>query len=93
MPERFHENWPRDAFLPFSAGPRACLGRRYVISRASYRLISTTRSFFETEGIAIMTLLLSRYKVELKDEPEFANETFEEKYQRVLQVKQGITLA
>jgi len=28
-PERFLEDWPKDAFLPFSSGARACLGRRY----------------------------------------------------------------
>ncbi|GJE97102.1 cytochrome P450 [Phanerochaete sordida] len=76
-PERFHGDWPRDAFLPFSAGARACLGRR----------------FFETEGIAILTMLVSRYKIELRDEPEFANETYEERWQRLFEVKQGITLA
>nr|BAL05179.1 cytochrome P450 [Phanerodontia chrysosporium] len=76
-PERFHGNWPRDAFLPFMAGPRACLGRR----------------FFETEGIAILTVLVSRYKIELKDEPAFAHETYEERWDRLFTVKQGITLA
>ena len=30
-PDRFLGDWPRDAFLPFSAGARSCLGRRYVI--------------------------------------------------------------
>jgi len=31
-PERFLKDWPRDAFLPFSAGARACIGRKSVIS-------------------------------------------------------------
>ncbi|KAJ3923191.1 cytochrome P450 [Lentinula edodes] len=76
-PSRFLEpDWPRDAFLPFSAGPRACIGRK----------------FFETEGIAILTLLISRYKIEVKEEPQFASETFEERKARVLASKPGLTI-
>ncbi|EKM52729.1 uncharacterized protein PHACADRAFT_261335 [Phanerochaete carnosa HHB-10118-sp] len=75
-PERFHGDWPRDAFLPFSAGARACLGRR----------------FFETEGIAILTMLVSRYTIEIKEEPEFAGETFEERKERIFHLKGGLTL-
>ncbi|TFY75699.1 hypothetical protein EWM64_g8312 [Hericium alpestre] len=66
-PERFLGDWNRDAFLPFSAGARACLGRR----------------FFETEGIAILTMLMSRYSVAVKEEPQFAGETFEQRRARV----------
>jgi hypothetical protein len=33
--------------------------------------------FSETEGIAILTMLVSRYKIEVKEEPQFANESFE----------------
>jgi hypothetical protein len=47
--------------------------------------------FFETEGIAIMTMLVSRYKIEVKEEPEFAGETFEERYARVTAFDERIT--
>ncbi|KAI9438702.1 cytochrome P450 [Lactarius indigo] len=66
-PERFLGEWPRDAFLPFSAGARACLGRR----------------FFETESIAVITMTVMRYSVEIKEEPEFIGETFEQRFARV----------
>lgn len=37
-------------------------------------------------------MLISRYKVEVKEEPEFAHETFEERKERVLKAKGGLTL-
>lgn len=52
----------------------------------------TCRRFFETEGIAILTTLISRYKIEIKEEPEFAAETFQQRKERILQVKRGVTL-
>ncbi|KAF8200949.1 cytochrome P450 [Pholiota molesta] len=75
-PSRFLEDWPRDAFIPFSAGARACIGRK----------------FFETEGIAILTMLVSHYKIVVKDEPEFAGETFEQRKARVLACRAGLTI-
>ena len=47
--------------------------------------------FFETEGVAVMTMLVSRYKIEVKEEPEFAGETTEERYARVTAFKQSAT--
>jgi hypothetical protein len=47
--------------------------------------------FFETEGIAIMTMLVSRYKIEVKEEPEFVGESFEERYARVMTFDRGLT--
>jgi len=73
-PARFLEDWPRDAFVPFSVGARACLGRK----------------FFETEGIAALTMLVSRYKIELP--PEFATGTQEEKKEKLLAARPGLTL-
>ncbi|KAN0136290.1 Cytochrome P450 [Lactarius tabidus] len=66
QPERFLEEWPRDAFLPFGSGSTGCIGRR----------------FFEAENIVVLTMLLSRYKVEV-EEPEFIGETFEQRYARM----------
>lgn len=62
--------------MPFSAGPRACIGRK----------------FFETEGVATLTMLMLKYKVTVKEEPQFAHETFEERKARVLALYNGITL-
>ncbi|KAH9066972.1 cytochrome P450 [Lactarius deliciosus] len=60
-PDRFLGEWPRNAFLPFSSGARGCLGRR----------------FFETEGIAAITVMI------LRKSPEFLGETFEQRYARI----------
>jgi len=75
-PSRFLKDWPRDAFLPFSAGARACIGRK----------------FFETEGIAVLAMLVSQYKIAIEEEPQFAGETFEERKSRILSVHAGLTL-
>jgi hypothetical protein len=60
-----------------------------VLLRALFSQICS--SFFETEGIAILTMLVSRYKIEVKEEPEFAGETFEERYARITAFDQGLT--
>ncbi|KAF6747873.1 cytochrome P450, partial [Ephemerocybe angulata] len=75
-PERFFGEWNQDASIPFSAGSRVCLGRR----------------FFETEATAILALLISRYRVTIKEEPQFAHETFEQKKARVLKTKHALSL-
>ncbi|EGN92845.1 hypothetical protein SERLA73DRAFT_163809 [Serpula lacrymans var. lacrymans S7.3] len=76
-PSRFLGDWNRDAFIPFSAGYRGCVGRK----------------FSETEGTAVLTLFVMQFKIEIKDEPQFRSETFEQKKARVLDAKSGITLA
>jgi hypothetical protein len=39
-----------------------------------------------------MTMMVSKYKIEIKEEPEFAGETFEERYARITASKNGLTL-
>ncbi|KAH9947226.1 cytochrome P450 [Amylocystis lapponica] len=74
-PRRFLGDWPRDAFLPFSGGARSCLGRK----------------FSETEGVAILSLLISatgstsrRNRSSLRD--------VRERKARLLKSKSAITL-
>ncbi|KZT05609.1 cytochrome P450 [Laetiporus sulphureus 93-53] len=76
-PSRFlAPDWPRDAFLPFSGGARSCLGRR----------------FSETEGVAILTYMIKHFRVDVRDEPQFAHETFQQRKARLLNSKAAITL-
>ncbi|KAK0188439.1 cytochrome P450 [Armillaria mellea] len=75
-PSRFLGDWPKEAFMPFSLAARACLGR----------------GFAETEAIAIITLLISRYKIEVTEDPQFRGESFEEKKKRLLKSKGGLSL-
>ena len=49
-------------------------------------------SFSETEAIAILAMLVSRYKIEVKEEPQFAHETLEERKERILKATRGVTL-
>ena len=38
-------------------------------------------------------MLVSRYRIEVKEEPEFVGETFEERYARVTAFRQNLTTA
>lgn len=60
--------------------------RGEVLIRDSFR-------FFETESIAAITMMISTYKIEIKEEPEFAGETFEERFARVTDFNLGLTNA
>ncbi|KAH9941606.1 cytochrome P450 [Epithele typhae] len=75
-PARFLGPYPRDAFLPFSGGPRGCIGR----------------GFSETESIAALSLLVARYRVEVRDDPRFAGETLDERKARLCRSKLSVTL-
>ncbi|CDO70501.1 hypothetical protein BN946_scf184569.g44 [Trametes cinnabarina] len=75
-PERFLGNYHRDAFLPFSGGARGCVGR----------------GFAETESVAVLSTIISRYRVEVLEEPQFAGETFEQRKTRLLKSQHSLTV-
>ena len=64
---------------------------RNVTKGGSLTCIFFPLRFFETEGIAVMTTLVSKYRIEVKEEPEFAGETFEERYARITASNEGLT--
>jgi hypothetical protein len=115
-PSRFLKDWPREAFLPFSAGENfsfllksvflitkisrsPCVHRTKVFGSHTFPIESFLKSpsffyirFAETESTAVLTMLISQYKITIKEEPQFAGETFEERKSRILSAQQGLTL-
>jgi hypothetical protein len=48
--------------------------------------------FAETESIAVLAMLVSKYKITIKEELQFAGETFEERKARILSTRRVVTL-
>ena len=48
--------------------------------------------FAETEAIAALSILVSQFKVTIKEEPQFAAETFEQRKARILSLRFSLTL-
>lgn len=59
--ESSNRNHHRDAFVAFSAGARRCIGQRFA----------------ETEAVAILCCLLSRYSVHLTQDEDIPGESAE----------------
>lgn len=93
-PERFLGNYPRDAFLPFSGGPRGCIGRGCVSHPFLLQVHELTLRprFAETEAIAVLTAIVSKYKVEVREEARFAGETFAQCKARLFKSQHSLTV-
>ncbi|KAK7692855.1 hypothetical protein QCA50_004490 [Cerrena zonata] len=75
-PSRLLGDWPKDAFFAFGSGMTSYVGRR----------------FSELGSLAFLSVIVMGYKITVKPELEFANETFEERRERVLRKFQGVTV-
>jgi len=76
-PDRFLEaDWPKDAFMTFSAGARGCLGRRFA----------------EIEAVLVLTLVIRRYRVSMDPFTENAGESKLDRRYRLLRAKARISL-
>jgi len=62
-----------------------------VVDDLAKLLILFSFRFFETESIAVITMTMSRYRVEVKEEPEFIGETFEQRFARITASKLYVT--
>lgn len=119
IPERFLEDYNKDAFIPFSAGkllylicfhdppcsfyPSRCsiMPRKKVSASPTFilgaiihtaeGLISKLLRFAETQIVAALTTLVQNYKVTVKEEPQFAHETLEQREKRILRTNAGLT--
>lgn len=79
VPSRFIDtNWNYDAFIPFSLGPRACIGRR----------------FGETTIIAMLVKLISKYRVSVDETrfKPISGESILDRRQRLLNPTSKVTL-
>jgi hypothetical protein len=47
--------------------------------------------FAETEAVAVLSLFVSQFKMTIKEEPQFAAETFEQRKTRILSARIGLT--
>ncbi|KAG8859980.1 hypothetical protein FRC20_011711 [Serendipita sp. 405] len=92
-PERFMGDYNRDAFYPFAAGPRACMGRRSV----AYLYSENERGFIpfpwpfsrfaEIEALTFLANLVIAYRFE--GTPLSERETLEERNARLLRWSMG----
>ncbi|KAG8747684.1 hypothetical protein FRC11_012266, partial [Ceratobasidium sp. 423] len=96
-PERFMDpHWNRDAFIAFSLGPRACIGRRQAISDLITEGNTNPKiRFAETSLIAEVVALVSKYKISI-DETRFKpldGETILKQRERLINPEERLTLS
>jgi hypothetical protein len=56
-------------------------GTHYILSR-----------FAEVEALVVLCMLVRNYRITIKEEPQYAGETFEQRYNRVFTIYNYITL-
>ncbi|GJJ06243.1 hypothetical protein Clacol_000434 [Clathrus columnatus] len=81
-PSRFLGEWNRDAYVPFSGGMRACIGRRFA----------EVEKAFISQAVALLVVLLKHYKIEMKDPEEYTGLDVLQKRARLLRSRTHLNL-
>lgn len=65
-----------------------------VVHISRYAIAQSTRvhRFAELESVVALTMILQKYMITVKEEPEFAGETFEQRRERILNARPVLTL-
>lgn len=73
------------------------LGHAWAAGNGNFKInllrviANATLRFAELENLVFLSMLTSKYKIDVKSEPQFAHETFDQRRERVLQYFVGIT--
>ena len=100
----FSQRLRQRCFLTFQCWWGAVFSCFFFIMKNMQELVhvldeSTCFTFFtcfklsnQSNLILVLTMLVCQYKIVIKDEPQFAGETFEERKWRILSTRAGLTL-
>ena len=76
-------------FFSFFKSP---IPKKGILINYLFFLALDNNRFAETEAIAVLSILVSQFKVTIKEEPQFATETFEQRKTRILSARAGLTI-
>ncbi|KAG8797082.1 hypothetical protein FRC17_007849, partial [Serendipita sp. 399] len=74
IPERFLGEYNKDAWIPFFAGARACIGRRFA----------------EIELLAVLALVVQHYEISVTPNPKYGQESSAEQRARLLDIDEAV---
>jgi hypothetical protein len=98
-PDRFIDTeeyrWNRDAFVPFSAGARSCVGQKFAQVEIVCTCDLSTLMPYLADSLVMLGILVNlirKYRICLHPEDVDTQETLQEKQARILRASSRLTL-